>query len=118
MGMAARSSADAARSDMAASRAAASAAEAKTSVDFMRMDIEKLLIITEALWTMLKQANGYTDEQLIEVIQAIDMRDGKLDGKVARQPPPPCPKCNRTLCENRPYCLYCGAPVTRHPFDR
>jgi hypothetical protein len=101
-----------------ASRAAGRAEEAHTSMLFMQADIERLLMITEALWNMLKEKHGYTDEDLIQRVQEIDMQDGRLDGKVAAQPPSACPKCGRPATRNRVVCMYCGTPSTEHPFAR
>ncbi len=60
-------------------------------------DVEKLLMITEALWTIIKEQLGYEDEELIRRIEEIDMRDGKLDGKVKGSVNPLCPECQRVL---------------------
>jgi hypothetical protein len=106
------------RADMAASRASAAAARARTEVQLLRADIEKLLMISEALWGILKEQHGYTDEELVRRIQVIDMKDGSLDGKVARQPPALCPQCNRAINHNRTTCLYCGMQVQMEPFER
>jgi hypothetical protein len=85
----------------------------------MQADVEKLLMITEALWSMLKQEHGYSDDDLIARIHEIDLRDGKLDGKVARdEVKPECPQCGRVLIGKRPVCLYCGTPVALDPFQR
>jgi hypothetical protein len=75
-------------------------------------------MITEALWNILKEQHGYTDENLVQMVQDIDLRDGQLDGKVARQPNPPCSQCGRTLMGKHPVCLYCGAVAVRAPFER
>jgi hypothetical protein len=70
-------------------------------------------------WTLLQEQHGYTDEQLIQRIQEIDLQDGKLDGKVAKeQVRPDCPQCGRKLMGRRPVCLYCGAEVALDPFKR
>ena len=91
----------------------------RTEQQGMKMDIEKLFMITEALWEILKHQHGYTDEQLIEMVQEIDLRDGKLDGKVAKsEERPTCAKCNRVLIRQQVKCLYCGTVAQRHPFDR
>ena len=86
--------------------------------DFMAMDVEKLLMITEALWTILKEQHGYTDEDLVKRIRDIDLRDGKLDGKRGKETPQACPSCKRTLIGRHPLCLYCGTKVARDPFQR
>lgn len=118
IGWAARQQMVAERADMAADRASATAAQVRSQVELMQMDVERLLMITEALWTMLKDARGYTDEQLIQKVQEIDMRDGRLDGKVAKQPPSKCPQCGRAISARRPMCFFCGAASTGEPFQR
>lgn len=98
--------------------AQAEAREAKTETELLRHDIERLLMITEALWTILKKQNGYADADLMNLVQEIDLRDGKLDGRVAKVPSPPCPNCGRVAVRNRPLCLYCGSPVSQSVFAR
>ena len=84
----------------------------------MQADVERLLMITEALWTMLKDEHGYTDDQLIQKVQEVDMRDGRLDGKVSKQGPSKCPQCGRAMSVRRPTCMYCGTASTEVPFKR
>ena len=118
IGMAASQATASHAAEASASRAASVAGEARTQTELLRADVEKLLMITEALWTLMREQHGYTDEQLVRAIEDIDLRDGKLDGKVAKSPPPLCPECGRNLMGNRPVCLYCGTPVVRGPFER
>src|SRR5712675_2186533 len=94
-------SASAAQAQSDASGAQATARQAKTETELMRHDIDRLLMITEALWTFLKKEHGYSDEELVEAITQIDMRDGVLDGKVAKTLPPPCPNCGRISGKGR-----------------
>ena len=81
-------------------------------------DIEKLFLITEALWNILKKKHGYEDEDLLQMVQDIDLGDGLLDGKVAKRRSQPCPGCGRTLSSRHMICLYCGAVSDRELFDR
>jgi len=106
------------RARSAGERAARTAAEVRTQSDAITCDVEKLFMITEALWTILKEQHGYSDDELIGRIQEIDLRDGRLDGKVASQRNPLCPQCRRTLMGKHPVCLYCGTAVARDPFER
>jgi hypothetical protein len=110
--------AQAQQAEAVADRAAFRAQEVHADVDALRMDVEKLLMITEALWGILKEKHGYTDEELMRRIQQIDMSDGRLDGKVAKQPPSPCPQCGRAMPKSRPVCMYCGMASTEYPFAR
>jgi len=96
------------------------ATDVRTQNEFIQCDVENLFMLTEALWTILKEKHGCTDAELVQRVQEIDLRDGKLDGKVAKVNPD-CPKCGRKLMGKRPVCLYCGAEVARvdlQPFSR
>ncbi len=84
----------------------------------MRADIERLYFITEALWRILKEKHGLEDLEIVRQITVIDMEDGKLDGKKARTPPEPCPKCGRVIGKQRTKCMYCGELIAVNPFER
>jgi len=85
----------------------------------LRGEIERLLMITEALWLLLKHEHGYSDEDLVRQVQAIDLRDGELDGRVAPdRAAAKCPQCQRPLAKNRAVCIYCGAALQRGVFER
>ena len=99
----------------AASRAAT---DARTEIEALRVDVEKIFMITEALWNILKEKHEYSDDDLVRMVQDIDLRDGQLDGKVAKKPNPACPQCGRTLMGRHPICIYCGAVCHRDLFER
>ena len=102
-----------------ASSAQASAREAKTEVEFLRQDIDRLLMITEALWALLKKEHGYTDEVLAGLVKEIDLHDGRLDGKSATvSPPAPCPACGKINSSRRSVCIYCGKPLPGQLFAK
>jgi hypothetical protein len=94
------------------------ASDAEHKTEAIKCDIERLLMITEAFWMLLKQHHGYTDTDLAKLIAEIDLRDGRLDGRVQAGPPQPCPYCGHTLTKKRPFCIYCGKPVAPDPFAR
>ena len=106
------------QAELAGERASALAASVRTQNEAIAAEVEKLFLITQALWTILKEEHGYTDEDLQRRIESIDRSDGKLDGKVARSTPPDCPQCGRKLMGKKPVCLYCGATVIRAAFER
>ena len=84
----------------------------------MEAKVERLLIITEALWTILKEKQGLDDQELARQMVQIDLRDGKLDGRVSTTPPAICPKCNRVVGKNLVRCMFCGEPIVPTPFER
>ena len=103
-------------SDVADAKAIAH--EAKSETELMRADIDRLLLISEALWNFLKQRHGYSDEDLAKAVGEIDLRDGNLDGKVARSASQPCPQCGKPNTATRKFCIYCGTLLPIVPFAR
>lgn len=102
-----------------ANAASASARDAKTEVGILKAEVDRLLMITEALWTILQEEHGYNDDKLVNRINEIDLRDGHLDGRVAKQGgPAKCPNCQKSLSKRHHRCLYCGTVVTPGTFDR
>ena len=99
-------------------RASQEANQARSETEELKFDVEKLLMITEALWIILREQLGYDEDELIRRVQEIDMRDGRLDGKVKATINPDCPECGRKLIGKRPKCLYCGVEVKRDLFER
>ncbi len=96
----------------------ARALEPSSEVSELRADVERLYFITEALWRILKEKHGLEDNEIIRQIATIDMEDGKLDGRKAKTPPQPCPKCGRVVGKQRMKCLYCGELIASQPFER
>ncbi|MFG0257910.1 MAG: hypothetical protein ACF8GE_08420 [Phycisphaerales bacterium JB043] len=78
--------------------------------------LERLSLVCEALWTMLRDYHNFTDNELRERINLIDLADGKLDGKKASGGPNACPKCSRAVSPRFNKCIYCSEPIQRDPF--
>ena len=97
---------------------APSADRLREDLQRMRGDIERLLMIAEALWSMVQEQHGYTDEELFRRITEIDLSDGRADGRVAPSPPAACPACGRRVSRRHTLCLYCGRPMVSDPFAR
>jgi hypothetical protein len=94
-----------------ASSAQASARAAMTETELLRHDVDRLLMLTEALWGFLKKEHGYTEAQLADAVKEIDLRDGRLDGKAAKVPPTACPQCQRLNSAKFSKCIYCGTAL-------
>lgn len=54
-----------------------SAREAMREVEELRKDVDRLLLINEALWRIVRERLECTDEDLVRRIQDIDLEDGR-----------------------------------------
>ena len=104
-------------SDLARSARDASQ-DAQYRVIELEQKTEMLLMLNEALWEIIKKSHKLNDEYLIELIREIDLKDGKLDGKVAKSGPRVCAQCGKTIQKKRLTCMYCGETYDRKPFER
>jgi hypothetical protein len=91
----------------------ADAEEAKSEADLLKHDIDRLMMITQALWTFLKKEHGYSDDDLVKAINAIDLRHSGADKDAQEK----CPTCGRMVSAHRRLCLYCGNPVPQSLFE-
>jgi hypothetical protein len=68
--------------------------------------VDRLALVSMALWTLLKKREDWDEEELLKQITALDLQDGKLDGQV-QNAVTECPKCHRPLSRRHRKCLYC-----------
>lgn len=99
----------------AAAHAEGAAARAQSNTEALERRVERLALVAEALWGLLQERVGLTEQELLERVQALDLSDGYLDGKV-RRPAGPCPGCGRMVASRHRQCLYCGADTQRPAF--
>ena len=88
----------------ARSEAAAAQREARELSD----RLERLTLVCNALWELLKEKTGATEEDLTARVALLDAQDGTADGK-RNQKVLKCPQCARTMNARAPKCIYCGA---------
>jgi len=93
-----------ARADVASSKAG----DLKSDLKQLERRTDRLAMTTMAIWALLGEKLGITDEELEAKITEIDLSDGKLDGKV-RVEIRTCPTCSRTLSKRHSKCMYCGS---------
>jgi hypothetical protein len=94
------------------------AREARTNVELLTHDVDRLLLITQALWTLMKREHGYADDVLTKLIEEIDSSEAIVGGMTVKDPPQACPNCGRLNSTQRLFCIYCGKPVPGNPFAR
>ena len=93
--------------------ARAEAGETKSEADLLKHDVDRLMMITEALWTFLKKEHGYSDDDLAKAIGAADLRHSGADKNAQEK----CPSCGRMISAHRRLCIYCGNPVPQSLFE-
>ena len=95
----------------AASAQAESAVRQSDEINRAVYELEKrtdrLALTTMAMWALMSEKLGITEQELEDKITEIDLSDGKLDGKV-RVEASTCPACGRRLSKRHHRCMYCG----------
>lgn len=87
-------------------------------IDALENELERVYMITEALWRIVQEKFRLDDEDLTKLLYVIDMRDGRQDGRVARQGPRTCSACGRAVARRHSHCIYCGEFIQISPFER
>jgi len=88
----------------------------ETKVGIAEDRIERLSLACQAMWELLRDHTGVTEEQLYDKVLEIDVRDGALDGKIETEVIN-CPHCARKTSTHRMRCIYCGKGIrSNHPF--
>lgn len=99
-----------AQANAAASTARSAAAQANTvnsRVQALENQVERLALLNQALWELLRGKLGLTDADLERLAQEVDLRDGVADGKITPRAVK-CPACQRVNNSRRGQCMYCG----------
>ena len=78
-----------------------------TELGELRDQVERLTLLNQALWELLRDRVRLTDADLEKKAQEVDLRDGVLDGKMTKHPLR-CPNCSRVSNSRHRKCLYCG----------
>ncbi len=81
--------------------------EARARFRDLEHEIERLKLLNQALWELLKGKLKLSDDELVKCITDVDMRDGVADGKMTTVALK-CPTCSRISSSKYWKCLYCG----------
>lgn len=71
--------------------------------------IDKLELMLEATWELLKSRGDVSDADLALMVSRVDLADGKEDGRIgpSRKDAPSCHACGRPANPKRSRCIYC-----------
>jgi hypothetical protein len=82
----------------------------------LQSQIDGLLLATQAMWELLRDKTGLSEEDLRQRMEEIDLRDGVRDGRIGPAKVN-CPACNRINNDRRTHCVYCGGALNVEPED-
>ncbi len=89
---------------------ASRANKALWQIKVLEANLSKAFLLCEAMWELLSEKHGLTEQELQKKVFEIDMRDGVFDGKNQRKAVQ-CPECSHTVSSRHPACLYCGKVI-------
>jgi hypothetical protein len=80
--------------------------------------LDTLVLANAAMWSILRDHLGITDEQLLTRMKELDALDGVFDGKLGSRRGT-CSGCGRTVTARKGQCMYCGETLGGEaPFDK
>lgn len=90
--------------------------DSRHSHEDLRGEVERLHLVVEAMWELLKTNTGLSDDQLIVKMNEVDLEDGRLDGKASREGVTEYKGCGKILQKGTATCMYCGLLHKVSPF--
>lgn len=83
----------------------------KAHLQTLEQTVERTALAAMALAEILRDRLGVTEAEIEAKVQEIDLRDGRLDGRVRTQIQA-CQHCQRPNAAHRRACLYCGQQLS------
>lgn len=105
-----------------AANAQAQRAQSKAEAVYERLAaqerrLERLALHCQAMWEMLRERAEFSEEEFINKVLEVDLRDGRTDGRMHAKPSE-CPNCHRMTNSRRATCVICGVELPRtHAFE-
>jgi hypothetical protein len=93
----------------AVTQASLAAARSQRTAEDLASRVDRLTLACVAMWELLREQTQLTDEQLLEKVREVDLRDGQLDGKISNKQLRRCQQCDRVMSPRHARCIYCGA---------
>ena len=99
------------------SELASQQSSSRAELQSLKRQVTKVSLVSQALYELVKEETGITDERLRRKISEVDLRDGSEDGEL-KACPLRCPKCQNTMTAGALFCQFCGAKVApKYPFE-
>jgi hypothetical protein len=103
--------------DSKAERAVSKAERMREEIAVLRRAVDRLTLASQAMWELVRELPGFSEERLMARVLEIDLRDGTGDGRITMQTLD-CPSCGAKTNSKRRSCLMCGAEFVKpHAFE-
>ena len=103
---------DANLSRQSANDASSAARRAENAMARMEDALDRQALVIRTLLTACEKAGLFNEAQFKELMNDVDLSDGKLDGKYKPQMGPrTCHNCGKTNGKRAVQCMYCGAQL-------
>ena len=82
--------------------------------------VERMALVAEAMWELLSERAGISQDDLLARVRVIDARDGAVDGRRGIAPDAPvtrCAACQAVVPPGRKDCQFCGTAVPGREVD-
>jgi hypothetical protein len=87
------------------------------SLQHLEARVDKLVLVCRSLWELVRDNTSLTEDDLMNKVLELDLRDGVADGKMSPGVQQ-CAHCGRTMSPRHARCLYCGREdATQEAFD-
>lgn len=93
----------------AEARAAGASSRGAREVQYLEDRFERLSLVCMAMWSLLQDKTNLSEDDLLQRVQAIDLMDGREDGKAGKTGVVKCAACTRPMSDRHMRCIYCGA---------
>lgn len=90
-----------------------------TAISALNSQLETLILANQAMWELLSERAELTETDLINKMNEVDLRDGKLDGKIEKKVVKNCEDCGHKISNQRTVCYWCGSELPKKsPFSK
>lgn len=85
-------------------------ARLRIQVEELQRRLDTMTLAAQAMWELLRVHGRFSDTDLLEKMQEVDLRDGQADGRISSGLVN-CPGCGRRNRSTRRHCVFCGAAL-------
>jgi hypothetical protein len=83
----------------------------------LEAQVNHMALACQALWELLRERTGVSEQELLAKMKEVDLRDGAQDGRMTPVLTH-CPKCGKPSNSKSTTCMYCGATIPKpHVFQ-